>query len=172
MHESLLMKRNLPADLLIGAVAGAAATWLMDLATTALYERQPDEVTKREDDARGGKAAYEVAAEKAAGLAGRELTEDERKRAGSAIHWALGVSSGVMYGALRHAMPRMGIGSGIAYGAAFWLLMDEAALTLMGLTPPPKDFPWQTHARGLAGHLVLGATIEAAFDAAAAIDSE
>jgi uncharacterized membrane protein YagU involved in acid resistance len=66
----------------------------------------------------------------------------------------------------------MGIGSGIAYGAAFWLLMDEAALTLLGLTPPPKEFPWQTHVRGLAGHLVLGATIEAVFDAAAAIDSE
>jgi uncharacterized membrane protein YagU involved in acid resistance len=47
--------------------------------------------------------------------------------------------------------------------------MDEAALTLMGLTPPPKNFPWQTHARGLAGHLVLGATIEAAFDLPSAL---
>jgi hypothetical protein len=156
-----IMKRNLAADLLTGAVAGAAATWLMDVATTALYERQPEEVTKRENDARGGKAAYEIAAEKAAGP-GR-LNEEQRKRAGSAIHWTLGVSSGVMYGAMRHAIPRMGVGSGLAYGAAFWLLMDEAALTLLGLTPPPRAFPWQTHARGLAGHLVMGGATEAVF---------
>lgn len=166
MHERTFMKRNLAADLLLGAVAGAAATWLMDLATTALYERQPDEVTKREDDARGGQVAYEIAADKAAAIAGRELDDDQRKRAGSATHWMLGTSAGVMYGAMRHATPRVGLGSGFAYGAAFWLLMDEAALTLLGLTPPPREFPWQTHARGLAGHLVMGAAIEVVFDAA------
>ena len=44
--------------------------------------------------------------------------------------------------------------------------MDEAALTLLGLTPPPQEFPWQTHLRGAVGHVVLGGAIEAVFDAA------
>lgn len=157
------MRRNAASDILLGAFAGAAATWLMDLATTAMYERESAETRKREDDARGGKTAYEIAAEKVAGLAGRELDEEQRKLAGSAIHWSLGVGAGALYGGLRRVLP-LGIGSGLAYGTAFWLVMDEGANTLLGFTPPPNRFPWQTHARGLAGHLVLGLTIEAVFD--------
>ena len=152
--------------MLLGAAAGAAATWLMDVATAALYERESADARDREDSARGGKTAYEVAAQKTAKIAGRELDEESRKKLGNAIHWSLGVSSGLLYGALRHEIPDLGLGSGLAYGALFWLLMDEAALTLLGLTPPPDRFPWQTHARGLVGHLVLGGTIEALFDVA------
>jgi hypothetical protein len=159
-------RRPLPLDLLLGAASGAAATWVMDVLTTALMDRQPKEVTAREERARDGKNAYETAAEKAASLAGRELTEAQRKTAGLAVHWTLGVGSGIAYGALRHTFPRLGLGSGLAYGTIFWLAMDEAALTLLGVAPPPDRFPWQTHARGLAGHLALGAAIEAAFDLA------
>jgi uncharacterized membrane protein YagU involved in acid resistance len=161
--------RPLAIDLLLGAAAGAAATWLMDAVTTLLYEREPKEVQERENRARGEKSAYEIAAEKAAALASRELSDEMRKKLGLSIHWTLGVSSGVLYAALRHAIPRLHLASGLAYGTLFWLLMDEAALTALGLTPPLRQFPWQTHARGLAGHLVLGTTIEAAFDIADAV---
>jgi len=65
---------------------------------------------------------------------------------------------------LRNRSRRVGLGSGLAYGVAFWLVMDETATALLGLAPPPRRFPWQTHARGLAGHVVLGGMIEAAFD--------
>ncbi|HEV8240896.1 MAG TPA: DUF1440 domain-containing protein [Thermoanaerobaculia bacterium] len=159
-------RRSLAIDLLLGAAAGAGATWLMDRATTVLQERQPEEVTKRENAARGGKTAYEIAAEKAAGLVKRKLAPRQRKKLGAAMHWALGTTAGALYGVLRNRLPRLGMGSGLAYGVAFWLLMDEAALAALRLTPPPSEFPWQTHARGLAGHLVLGAGVEAAFDVA------
>ncbi len=159
-----MANRNLIADLLIGAAAGAAATWIMDQATTFLYEREPEGVQEREDAARGEKSAYEIAAEKVAALADRELTGDQRKSFASAIHWSLGVSTGIVYGAARNRIPALGLGSGLAYGIAVWLALDEAALTLLGLTPLPRAFPWQAHARGLAGHLVLGAVIESVFD--------
>lgn len=158
--------RPLAIDLVLGALAGAAATWAMDQATTAMYERESRQVRKKEDRARGGKTAYAVAASKVADAAGYELDEDEEKKAAATIHWALGIGAGAVYGALRNVAPRLGIGSGIAYGALFWLAMDEAALTLLGLTPPPKAFPWQTHVRGLAGHLVFGTIAEAFFDIA------
>lgn len=157
--------RSLIGDIAIGAAAGAAATWLMDQATTALYEREPRPVQERENAARGGRTAYETAAERGAKWLGVDFDDDQRKQIGSAIHWAIGISSGALYGALRRALP-MKYGSGLAYGAAFWLAVDEAANTLLGLTPPPRQFPWQAHARGLAGHLVLGGTVEALFDAA------
>ena len=107
-----------------------------------------------------------MAAEKGAKLAGRKISKDERKKIGGAIHWSIGVTSGAIYGLLRNRSEHVGIGSGLAYGLAFYLLVDEAALTALGVSPPPKAFPWQTHARGLAGHLVLGAILDGVFDAA------
>lgn len=44
------------------------------------------------------------------------------------------------------------------------LLVDEAATPALGLTPGPTAFPWQTHARGLAGHLAYGVATETALD--------
>jgi hypothetical protein len=151
---------------LLGAAAGAAATWLMDETTSVLYERQSESSKKRESKARHGKNAYEIVAEKAAKLTGHELSEEQLKLLSEGIHWSMGIGSGIVYGLLRNRIPRLGIGSGVAYGIAFTVLVDEAALTALGVVPPPDAFPWQTHARGVAGHLVLGAVLDAAFDVA------
>lgn len=159
-------RRPLSVDVLLGAAAGAGATWLMDQTTTALYDRQSKASRKQEEKARGGKTAYEIAAEKGAELAGREISKGQRKQLGAAIHWTIGVGSGAIYGLLRNRVRRLGIGSGVAFGLAFALLVDEAALTALGISPPPNAFPWQTHARSLAGHLVLGAVLDATFDVA------
>jgi hypothetical protein len=40
-------------------------------------------------------------------------------------------------------------------------VMDETATPALGLTPGPRAFPWQAHARGLAGHLVFGSVANA-----------
>jgi hypothetical protein len=41
-----------------------------------------------------------------------------------------------------------------------WLVADEGAVPALGLTPGPRAFPWQTHARGLAAQLVFGLVAE------------
>jgi len=151
-----MSKQSLVADLIDGAVAGAVATWVMGKVTTALYEREDAAARQREDEARHGKTSYDAAAEKVARLAGTELSEDERKRYGTAIHWALGVGAGALYGALRPRLESASLAGGLVFGAAFWLLMDETATPALGLTPGPRVFPWQTHARGLTGHLAFG----------------
>jgi hypothetical protein len=153
---------DLLTDVVKGALAGAAATWVMGQATTYLYDKESKSAREQEDDARGGKTAYGVAAEKAAEAVGRELDEDQRKQLGSAIHWALGAGAGAVYGALRHRLPGADLGNGLLFGAAFWAVIDEGANTALGLTPGPTEFPWQTHARGLAGHLVFGVAADAA----------
>lgn len=156
--------RNLCTDFALGALAGAAATWIMGKATTYLYEQEGAQARQREEQARGDKTAYEVAAEKAAGLAYMQLSEDERKKLGSAIHWATGIGSGALYGLLRRRLagggPGRGLAAGALFGTAVWLLLDEMGNVALGLTPGPAAFPWQTHARGLAGHLVLGLATE------------
>lgn len=158
MHDEFTEMHNgsLVADIAKGAIAGAAATWLMGRATTFLYERESERARKAESEARGGKTAYGIAAEKVAGALGRELTDDQAAEAGSAVHWALGVGAGATYGVMRHRVPAARLGNGILFGTVFWALMDEGANTALGLTPPPTAFPWETHARGWAGHMVLG----------------
>lgn len=156
------MRDGVWSDVLKGAVAGLAATWMMDRATTFLYEREADEAREREREAREGRTAYGVAAEKVARLAGRDLPDENRPTYGNALHWALGSAAGATYGAMRHRLPGDGLGRGLLFGTAFWATVDEGANPALGLTPGPGAFPWQTHARGAAGHLVFGATADAA----------
>jgi uncharacterized membrane protein YagU involved in acid resistance len=68
---------------------------------------------------------------------------------------------GAVYAVLRRRVPWASLGFGTLYGALFWLAVDEAANTVLGLTPPPGEFPWEAHARGLGGHLVYGVATEA-----------
>lgn len=162
--------RNLCTDLALGALAGAAATWIMGKTTSYLYEKEDTQALRREDQARGDKTAYEVAAEKAAHFAYSQLSEDERKKLGSAIHWSVGIGSGALYALLRRRLagggPGRELATGALFGAAVWLLLDEVGNVALGLTPGPRAFPWQAHARGLAGHLVLGLATEGVLQAA------
>lgn len=153
------------ADVLKGAIAGAVASWVMGQATSFLYEHESREARQREDDARDGKIAYGVAAEKTAEMVGQELSDDQRKRYGSALHWGLGIGAGAAYGVLRRRLPGAEWGHGLLFGTAFWAVIDEGANTALGLTPGPAAFPWETHARGLAGHLVFGVAADATLHA-------
>lgn len=148
-------------DLIQGAIAGAVATWVMGKVTTYLYDREDQSARRAEDEARGGRTAYESAAERSAWLFGKSLDQQQRQRLGSAIHWALGISAGAVYAVLRRRLDRVGGLGGTGFGTAFWALVDEGLVSLLGLTPPPRRFPWQTHGRGLAGHLTFGTVTEA-----------
>lgn len=152
-------------DLIKGAVAGAVATWTMDRITTYMYQRENAAARRKEDQARHGRTAYETAAERAAGILGRRLTEDERRRVGEVIHWALGITAGAIYGAVGRKIPAFRRAGGSAFGTTFWAAVDEGLVSLLGLTPPPNEFPWETHARGLAGHMAYGIVADRTFRA-------
>ncbi|MGQ0816325.1 MAG: DUF1440 domain-containing protein [Gemmatimonadota bacterium] len=151
---------NLLYDVATGAAAGGAATWLMGRATTVMYDRENAAARHREEKVREGKDAFVRAAEKTAAVAGKSLTESQKKKLGGGLHWAMGIGVGALYGWLRHRRPEAAAGYGLLFGAAFFLLIDEGANTVFGFTPPPNRFPWQAHARGLVGHLVYGAAAE------------
>ena len=149
-------KTSTSNDLLKGAIAGALATWIMDQVTTFMYQHERDPSRLIEDRARHGQSAYETAAEKLARLLGRELSPEERHRLGLAIHWALGIAAGAAYAAFGRRIPAFRGAGGAKFGTAFWAAVDEGLVSLLRLTPPPKSFPWETHARGLAGHVAYG----------------
>jgi hypothetical protein len=149
-------KHGLGKDLIKGAIAGAVATWVMGKVTGTMYEREDRWARRQEDDAREGKTAYGVAAEKAGGAMGASLNQDQNEKIGAAIHWALGVGAGAVYAVVRRRFASVGKIAGLGFGTVFWAVVDEGVVPALGLTPGPRAFPWQAHARGLAGHLTFG----------------
>jgi len=151
---------SMVTELVKGAVAGAVATWVMGQVTTWLYEQESEEVRDQEDRARNDKTAYGVAAEQAAVVVDTELSEQARKQAGQAFHWALGIGAGAAYGVMRKRWPATARLKGVPFGTGFFLIVDEVLNPALGLTPGPQAFAWQTHARGLGGHLTFGLVSE------------
>ncbi len=130
--------------------------------TTYLYEHEDREARQREDEVRKGKHAFVVAAEKTSDLAGIRLSETQQQRLGMAYHWGLGLGAGAVYAPLRRRVGWLDRGQGTAFGLLFFLLVDEALNTALGLTPPPQVYPWQAHARGLARHVAYGLVADTA----------
>ena len=94
------------------------------------------------------------------GIFDHELTKSEKKVAGPAVHYALGTSVGGLYGAVAELAPEVTTGAGLPFGAAFWLVADEGAVPLLGLSKAPTEYPLSTHAYALASHFVYGLTTE------------
>jgi uncharacterized membrane protein YagU involved in acid resistance len=158
-------RRSPAGAFLRGAIAGGAATWLMDQVTTGMLSSQPEEVTQREEAVRPH-SQHAIAnlvdrLERDLGLA---LTEEQRAGLARVIHVGLGVVPGAVYGVLRHRVPLLGAGRGSLYGFLLWAVNDEYRNTRLGLTAPPRDYPAETHWRGLVGHVVLGVMTDTGID--------
>ena len=76
------------------------------------------------------------------------------------MHYAFGTSVGGLYGAAAELAPEVARGAGLPFGAAFWLVADETALPLLGLSKGPTAYPVSTHVYALASHFVYGLTAE------------
>ena len=142
-------KRSLGRELAKGAVAGAVATAAMDIATRLLREHEAPKAKRKEQRAGGGMAVETTA----------------RPPSARALHWALGIGAGAVYAALRPRFGGFDLGRGLGFGTGFWLVVDEAVTPLLGLSAGPGAFPWQTHVRGFAGHLIFGAITDSTLDA-------
>jgi hypothetical protein len=162
---SMSKRGSLASELAKGILAGVVATWMMERVTTYLYEHENPEARRREDDARQGKHAYAVAAEKTASLIGVQLSDEQQQTLGMVYHWGLGLGAGAVYAALRRRVDWLESGRGTAFGFLFFILVDEVLNIALGLTPPPQAYPWQAHARGLAGHLTYGVVADTALNA-------
>lgn len=105
-------------------------------------------------------AAERLASAISVGVFDRELTEREKDAAGTAFHYAYGISMGAVYGAATEILPQTTIGAGIPYGALIWVGADEVVVPLLGLSKASDEYPLSIHASALASHLVYGLTVE------------
>lgn len=144
-----------------GAIAGAVGVWVMDQVGWGMYLREDPGASREEQQARvGGKDVAHVAAGKLACVVGKELSPKQPHPVGIAVHYALAIVPGALYGPLRHKVAGLSAGRGLLYGAGLFLLNDEILAPVLGLASGPSHYPWQAHARGLVSHMVLGAATD------------
>lgn len=153
-------------NVLKGAVAGAAGVWVMDRLTWYMYRNEDARAYRKEKKAQvEGKYAAHVAASRMAAALDKELSSKELYAAGKGVHYMMGIVPGILYGAYRHKAKELGAWRGLLYGFGLFVVMDEVVAPLLGLASGPRAYPWQAHARGLAGHLALGVTTDATLKA-------
>jgi hypothetical protein len=94
------------------------------------------------------------------GIFDHKLTPGEKKIAGTAVHYLLGTGVGGLYGAAAEIAPNVTTGRGLPFGAVFWLVVDEGAVPLLGLSKGPMAYPLTIHGYALSSHFVYGLTAE------------
>jgi len=158
---------DLVKGLAAGLIGGLVASWTMNqfqALTTKLAEEmeksqggKKDQPGKQEE---GDDATVKAASEISEGVFDHKLTKSEKKVAGPAVHYAMGATSGAIYGAMAELLPSVTLGAGLPFGTAVWLIADEAALPALGLAKSPTEVPVSKHAFALASHFVYGLTTD------------
>ena len=153
---------NIAAELIKGAIAGAASVWVMDRITWYMYKHEDPKAYLQEKKAQvHGKYVADVAVDKVLEATGTDLDDRQRWMAGRGVHYFLGIAPGMLYGVMRHKVKGLDAGGGSVYGLGLFAVMDEIVAPLAGLSSGPMAYPWQAHARGLVGHLAVGVVTDA-----------
>ncbi len=138
----------------------------MDVVTWLLYRRQSKVTVAKEKRARKfGKDPAHAGARHLARLAGSAAGKKVPNAGGIFIHYLLGIGPGVLYAKLRRGNPIVTAGKGALWGAGLYVGNDLIAGRLLRVMGPQRDYPWQAHARGVAGHFVLGVATHAVLEA-------
>jgi uncharacterized membrane protein YagU involved in acid resistance len=143
--------------ILLGALAGLAATAPMTLAMKLMHEQLPRE----EQYPLPPRQVTEGLAEKAG--VREQLGEDEREAATWVSHFAYGAGCGALYGALSGGkLDERPLAAGAGFGAAVWAASYLGWLPAAGILSPATEHPARRNALMIAAHLVWGATAAAA----------
>jgi uncharacterized membrane protein YagU involved in acid resistance len=137
----------------------------MSLAYKPIMRAGDEHTLRKEKEAQGGLPPATIkAAEVAAKAVGTELPPDRRKQAlgGKVVHYLYGTIWGAAFALGARAFgARAPLVSGLAFGAAVWLVSDEVLVPLFRFSRSPSRYPPSTHAKGLASHLVYGVATDA-----------
>jgi uncharacterized membrane protein YagU involved in acid resistance len=156
------MKEINTSDVVKGAVAGLigglVASFVMSefqSLLSSLSEEEKKSKKKKEEPAN-----VKAAAEISEAVFDHRLKKSEKEPAGEAMHYAMGATSGLIYGIVSEIEPMTTIGLGFPFGAAVWLVADDVVVPALGLSKPATQYPFSTHAYALSSHLVYGLTTD------------
>ena len=156
-----------------GALGGLAGTWAMNEAqrawTYAVDGEAPESAAGKHDardwqERSEGQNSNEIASQEVAThVLGRSLDRSELATAAMLLHYTFGAAVGAFYGA--YAERRLRVGAGMKFGLAVWLLADEIAMPLLGLSDSTLRRPLEKRLQSVAAHIVFGVTTELARNA-------
>ena len=146
-----------------GLAAGYVATKASDFVGGAIEEATPAPVRAQERRVSPGPSA-QVAAEKMAEWAGTHLNRRQRRVGALGIHLVLGALWGAGHGQFRQHTDWHPVTVALASGLSLGLVVDEGVSPALGFSAPPSRYPWLTHARSLANHIVWGLTCGAVYE--------
>ena len=157
------MKKVNINDVVKGAVAGLigglVASFVMSEFQTflsALSEEEKKSKKKKEEESANVKTAEAISEN----VFDHKLKKSEKEPAGEAVHYAMGATSGLIYGVASELAPITTVGLGLPFGAAVWLAADDVIVPALGLAKPATEYPLSTHAYALSSHLVYGLTTD------------
>lgn len=147
--------------ILLGALAGLAATAPMTLAMKLMHEVLPE----HEQYPLPPRQVTEGMAEKAG--VNEHLDDEERAAATWVSHFAYGTACGALYGALSESLEGVGAPpalAGVGFGLAVWAGSYLGWLPAAGIISPATEHPPRRTALMIAAHVVWGATAGAMLD--------
>ena len=175
------MPTNRPSivrGIVTGVTAGIAATLIMDqflkltsagqkaaekqikLAQGASQWEIAHEQVQKEQESAAQEGSTEIVARKIAEATGKQLTLEDKKKAGQAVHYAFGTLMGIVYGVSAELIPEVTTGAGTAFGTLLFLGADEVAVPAFQLAPSPTETPATDHLQHWAAHVVYGGSLE------------
>jgi uncharacterized protein DUF1440 len=109
------------------------------------------------------------AADKLSGEIGRPLSREERKKAGSWVHYVFGACVGAVFGLAAEVEPDSVRGinplfAGAAYGAAVFLAAHEIAVPALELSSNPLKEPIPDQIAEFVSHLIYGTGMALTYD--------
>jgi len=136
--------------LVAGLVGGLVASWTMNRfqdvwMTLSVNDHSTDTQSANAKSKEQDDTTVRAASAISEGIFDHKLTGDEKRIAGPAVHYSLGTGVGGLYGAVGEVVPEVTKGAGLPFGAAFWLVVDETAVPLLGLSKGPTKYPLSTH---------------------------
>lgn len=170
-------EHNLWKGVAAGVIGGLAASWVMNQfqstwskkvfgiershGAQSLQQGSPDHgvaetLQESGSDKESDDAPMRMASSISEAIFDHKLDDSEKHAAGAVAHYAMGATSGAIYGAVAEVLPVTTAAAGAPFGAAVWLVADEVIVPALGLSKLPHEYPLSIHAYAFTSHLVYG----------------
>lgn len=165
LRETEARPRSLGKGVIAGLVGGLIGTIVMNefqkAWSNAAQAMQNDNQSREQQGEQESEDATMKAAGKIASISGRQLSHEQKKKAGPVVHYSFGTLQGVLYGAMTELTRTAGgFLPGVIFGVALFALADEVAVPALGLSGKPSETPASTHVYAAAAHCVYGMATE------------
>lgn len=147
-------KVHLSKGFLAGAVGGLAGSLAMSQ-FHALFQKAESSSQQLQEDSTV-KAAKAISRK----VFHRNLPEQQKSAAGTAVHYGFGASVAALYGTLAEIAPVVRTGWGAPFGAAVWLCAHVITVPALGLAEPVTQSTGPKEATEFGAHLVYGVVVE------------